>query len=86
MSDFRQTLDELPDIGYNDDVDEVSGKVTAVKKKPIPQRVVMPSPTPSVKPITTATLKVPPKSNLDLSGVEVGAVVHHKMFGEGNKQ
>jgi hypothetical protein len=83
MSDFRQTLDELPEISYNSDMDEVSEKVTAVKKKPIPQRVTIPSPTPSAKPTPIATPKAPPKFKLDLSGVEVGAVVTHKMFGEG---
>jgi hypothetical protein len=83
MLDFRQTLDELPDMGYNDDMDEVLEKITAVKKKSIPQGVVMPSPTSSVKLLPTATPKTSPKLNLDLSGVVVGVTVQHKMFGEG---
>jgi len=76
MSDFKQSLSEMPNFDYNQNDENVASTKPAVTVR-----------IPTAKPVSIATPREKPKAapviTVDLSDVKVGITVTHKVFGEG---
>jgi hypothetical protein len=95
MSEVMQAFDELPDTADGiEDADEDDGEPEENTKKPhgktdrtraaaTVKREARKEPPPAAKPVPAPAPVPLPKPAVDLSGVKTGAIVKHKVFGDG---